>query len=192
MTSTRGRIQRSSLTLFADKGYEGVTTKEIALAAEISEVTLFRHFRSKRELFESIASEMLVRPTLQYMAPQSFTGQWHTDITRFRGLIYQFQSENCDLLRMLIKDSKRPSGELKEIVEFNSLLILYLKEYLIQHWELTDMELALKLADSFIAALSGLAFNHSIIKNAPGGTYRESTDLLIQSFFTYKLEMEKL
>lgn len=192
MSPTRNRIQEAALKLFAEKGYEGVTTKEIARGSEISEVTLFRHFRSKRELFDSISEEKLTKPTLQYLAPLSFTGQWHTDITRYRGLIHQFQEDNRDLFRMLIKDSHRPSGELPQLKEFNTRLSLFLKEYLMMHWELKDPEKAAILAFSLIGALSGLAFNHCIIGMCPGTSYRESADQLIMCFFAYKEELRRL
>ena len=39
------------MTVFVEKGFNGSTTVEIAKAAEISEVTLFRYFSSKQELF---------------------------------------------------------------------------------------------------------------------------------------------
>ncbi len=49
----RQQILAAALDVFVDKGYNGATTLEIAKAAEISEVTLFRHFRSKKEIFNS-------------------------------------------------------------------------------------------------------------------------------------------
>jgi AcrR family transcriptional regulator len=40
----------------AEKGYDGTTTKEIALAAGVNEVTLFRHFGTKQKLLEAAFS----------------------------------------------------------------------------------------------------------------------------------------
>lgn len=39
-------------SLFAAKGYAGATTRDIALAAGVSEALLFRHFGTKAQLFE--------------------------------------------------------------------------------------------------------------------------------------------
>lgn len=51
----REQILSSAKTVFIDKGFNGATTVEIAKEAGISEVTLFRYFDSKKELFmESI------------------------------------------------------------------------------------------------------------------------------------------
>ena len=49
----------SALSLFIEKGYKGTTTVEIARVANISEVTLFRHFRSKEELFMACVQPVL-------------------------------------------------------------------------------------------------------------------------------------
>jgi len=44
--------------LFAERGYESTTTKEIARAAGVTEPILYRHFAGKQELFIAIVREM--------------------------------------------------------------------------------------------------------------------------------------
>jgi AcrR family transcriptional regulator len=44
--------------LFAERGYEATTTAAIAEAAGVTEPILYRHFRSKQDLFVAIAREM--------------------------------------------------------------------------------------------------------------------------------------
>ncbi|TYP79302.1 TetR/AcrR family transcriptional regulator [Paenibacillus methanolicus] len=48
--STGDKILKAAIDLIAEQGYDGTTTKEIAAAAGVSEVTLFRHFGSKQAL----------------------------------------------------------------------------------------------------------------------------------------------
>jgi AcrR family transcriptional regulator len=48
----RERILRAAADLFASTGYRGATTRRIAEAASVNEVTLFRHFGSKQELIQ--------------------------------------------------------------------------------------------------------------------------------------------
>ena len=50
----RQQILKTSIRLFAQKGFRGTTTREIALAAGVNEVTIFRHFASKQELYTAI------------------------------------------------------------------------------------------------------------------------------------------
>lgn len=47
----RLQILEAAIKVFINKGYKGSTTLEIAKAANISEVTLFRFFTSKKEIF---------------------------------------------------------------------------------------------------------------------------------------------
>jgi len=47
----RSQIIDSAMKIFIKRGYNGATTSDIAQEAGISEVTLFRYFSSKKELF---------------------------------------------------------------------------------------------------------------------------------------------
>jgi AcrR family transcriptional regulator len=47
----RKQIIDAAMTVFVEKGFNGSTTVEIAKAANVSEVTLFRYFSSKQEMF---------------------------------------------------------------------------------------------------------------------------------------------
>ena len=53
---TRERILDAALQLFSAKGVCGASTREIARSADISEVTLFRHFPTKEQLLEEVIS----------------------------------------------------------------------------------------------------------------------------------------
>lgn len=44
-------ILDKAMSVFIQRGYKATTTSEIAKVAEISEVTLFRYFKSKQEIF---------------------------------------------------------------------------------------------------------------------------------------------
>jgi AcrR family transcriptional regulator len=56
MTGEDRRLQilRVAMRLFSQRGFRGTTTKEIALAAKVSEAMVFRHFATKEELYSAI------------------------------------------------------------------------------------------------------------------------------------------
>lgn len=60
--SAKAKIERAALTLFAAKGVDGVSTREIAAAAGVSEGLIYRHFKNKDglalELFETIHARL--------------------------------------------------------------------------------------------------------------------------------------
>lgn len=51
--STSDRILNATVELVNERGYKGATTKEIALRAGVNEVTIFRHFGSKKGIVEA-------------------------------------------------------------------------------------------------------------------------------------------
>jgi len=57
LDSARERILDAALEAFADSGFNGATTKDIAKKAAVNEVTIFRQFRSKRALFNAVMVE---------------------------------------------------------------------------------------------------------------------------------------
>jgi AcrR family transcriptional regulator len=52
----RDRIAQAACALFAERGFAGTTTAEIATHAGVSEGIVFHHFGSKRGLFASVAA----------------------------------------------------------------------------------------------------------------------------------------
>lgn len=50
LQQTRERLLVAALELFADRGYDDVSVKEIAIRAGVTEMTFFRHFPAKASL----------------------------------------------------------------------------------------------------------------------------------------------
>jgi AcrR family transcriptional regulator len=50
----RSQLLRIAKRLFSEYGFENTTTKAIATAAGVTEAIIFRHFRSKEELYAKI------------------------------------------------------------------------------------------------------------------------------------------
>jgi AcrR family transcriptional regulator len=74
---TRRRILEAAERVFSRDGFQGATTREIAREAQVNEVTLFRHFRTRDEL---------VRETILYrtIAPEDLLGPkapWQSDLS---------------------------------------------------------------------------------------------------------------
>ena len=55
----RTQIIEAAMALFANKGFKGTTTREIACAAGISEAIIFRHFATKEDLYDAIIAHTL-------------------------------------------------------------------------------------------------------------------------------------
>lgn len=55
---SRERILRVATQLFADRGFAGVTTREIAAAAELNVATVAHHVGSKADLYEAVLGRL--------------------------------------------------------------------------------------------------------------------------------------
>jgi AcrR family transcriptional regulator len=72
-TTTQENILRAAVALVSEKGYLGATTREIARAAGVTELTVFRHFGSKERLFEALLGRCTFLPALKELLPQAET-----------------------------------------------------------------------------------------------------------------------
>ena len=59
--NTKSRILDASLTLFSEKGYRSVSVAQIANAVGIKAPSLYKHYKSKRDIFNGILAEMQTR-----------------------------------------------------------------------------------------------------------------------------------
>ena len=62
----KATIIRSAASLFAEKGFSGTKTREIAARAGVSEALIFKHFPSKEDLYAAILAEESPVPALLY------------------------------------------------------------------------------------------------------------------------------
>ena len=53
----RASIVKAAARLFSQRGFRGVTTRELANAAGISEPVLYEHFKTKRDLYSAIIED---------------------------------------------------------------------------------------------------------------------------------------
>lgn len=62
--NTKEIILKKSIDLFAEKGYDNVSVREIAKASSIKESSIYNHYKSKQQIldtiFEYLTKEMLV------------------------------------------------------------------------------------------------------------------------------------
>jgi len=60
-TEKQSRIVRAAMEVFAEKGYSGASTSEIAQRAGVAEGTIFRHYRTKKDLLFSIVAPFMAK-----------------------------------------------------------------------------------------------------------------------------------
>lgn len=61
MTEKQQRIVEAAIEIFAEKGYAAASTSEIAQKAGVAEGTIFRHYKTKKDLLLSIVAPVMTR-----------------------------------------------------------------------------------------------------------------------------------
>ena len=61
MENTKDIILNEALNLFSEQGYEGVSMRDIAKAVGIQAPSLYNHFASKEDIFNSLMDAMTER-----------------------------------------------------------------------------------------------------------------------------------
>lgn len=71
--TTKQKIMEKALNLFSEKGYEAVSVSQIAQAVGIKAPSLYKHYKSKQDIFDAILGEM-ARRYHQQMATMQMNG----------------------------------------------------------------------------------------------------------------------
>lgn len=101
---TRQRIMAAAMQLFGQVGYTQAATRAIAEAAGVNEVTLFRHFGSKKNLLLACI-QAFNAASFSGTFESELTGDYAEDILRMARLQIKDTAEHMDLLRLLISDA---------------------------------------------------------------------------------------
>jgi AcrR family transcriptional regulator len=109
---TRKRIISAAMQLFGQAGYAEATTRRIAKAAGVNEVTLFRHFGNKKGLLMACL-EAFNASGFAARFEAELTGSYPDDILRMAHLQMQDTAANFEVLRLLLCDA-RHIPELRE------------------------------------------------------------------------------
>ena len=72
-TKKQEAIVEAAIKLFAEKGYANTSTAEIAKVAEVSEGTIFKHYRTK-DTFITFCDAAFYKRELSFPSPRSFEG----------------------------------------------------------------------------------------------------------------------
>lgn len=141
MSDTKENILTTALRLFAQKGYDAVSVSEIAGELGMTKGALYKHYRNKRDIFDSIVKRMYkvdAERSRQYnvpeqkyeSAPTAYNNLNIEDIKRFTIAQYEFWTEDnfaSDFRKMLSLEQYR-NPEMAEL--YNSCLVKGPIEYL--------------------------------------------------------------
>lgn len=131
------RILAAAMSLFALHGYNGVSIREIASAAQVNEVTIFRHYPRKHDLYLAVMKSGLkqlhLRGDLLTGIAEARDGQ--TALARTSELIAKTLMEKPEILRLFQFSALELSADFDPLVrrhlsEFVEVVARYLEPWI--------------------------------------------------------------
>ncbi len=108
-------IIRAAARVFSDQGYSGATTRAIAAEAGVNEVTLFRHFGSKKNLMLAVINQRSVLPGVGTALASQLTGDYRQDLLRIGTHFLSRTSERRNEILMTLFEAQR-LPEIRDII----------------------------------------------------------------------------
>jgi AcrR family transcriptional regulator len=184
----RAAILEASVRLFAEKGFRGATTRELASALQVSEPVLYQHFPTKRDLYGAILEEKARQGCSEFLELSRFeTSGSREFFTRLANLILdQYEQDPC-FIRLLLH-----SG-----LEGHEISEEFFRGYVKPFYEMVTSYIALRIdegafrrvnatlaARAFIGmisyhALVQLLFGDTTLKAARNEVVQEMVDLFL-------------
>ena len=184
--------------VFAQSGFDGTTTKQLAAAAGISEALLFKHFPNKEALYDAVIESSADEPGFAEIVSNRFRGQKpsaSTLIMMVHFMISHFVlccDENKSIMDRLAVQSLLADGEflkrtIKRVSEtwirkFEECIDAALEEGVIRE---TPVRKDLRFWFTHHIAFSLLL--HLDLPEAPALNYKASTDKLIEQAVWFAL-----
>ncbi len=112
---TRTKILQAALQLFARRGYDGTTTKDLAKSAGVAEGTLFRYFPNKKAILIEVATAGWVDILTDLLTELSEMGSYKAVSQVMRRRMINLH-KNSDLLRVCFIEAQY-HPELKQSIQ---------------------------------------------------------------------------
>jgi AcrR family transcriptional regulator len=114
-SETAQRIIQAAARVFSKQGYAGATTRAIAAEAGVNEVTLFRHFGSKKNLMLAVINQRSVMPRVRTALTGQLTGDYRQDLLHIGTHFLASTSERRNEILMTLFEAQR-LPEIRDII----------------------------------------------------------------------------
>jgi AcrR family transcriptional regulator len=104
--NTADKILSSTVDLMSEKGYKAVTIKEIATAASVSEMTVFRTFGSKKAILEAVIDNYLFSAPIEQTIHKNITYELEKDLLMISKLYHDVLKRNKKIYLISIMERK--------------------------------------------------------------------------------------
>ncbi|GAA0083879.1 TetR/AcrR family transcriptional regulator [Clostridium sp. CTA-7] len=124
---TSEKIMKVALKLFSEQGYYSTTTKQIAEEASVNELTIFRHFGSKSNLFQVTTEHYVIDSHVDYILNDTEELTFEDAMLMISNRIYNLFIQNTKLYKVQMKLADNEKEFIK--LKLSRKLISVLKDY---------------------------------------------------------------
>ena len=165
-------IYRAAMQAVMERGYAGATTKQIAEAARISEVTLFRKYDNKAQLIKQAIAEMARQ--FDFEAASRYTGNVADDLLRVVQTYQDSADKHGQFFYMMLSEIPR-HPELGDLLDTPFDMVNHIGELLGRY----QAEGVLKQEHPLhaVAGLLGPVISTNMIRNARADSPLPPNDL---------------
>lgn len=152
---TRNRILEAGETLFSKAGYEAVTTKSIAIEASVTEMTLFNHFQTKKELYRTIVKERFMKVEIESALSDLSYDNLEEDLVLVTKKMIENAYNNRNILLMRLRERENFLDEEVFVMENDPLIKQVLPVFKIYE-KMGVINGSERLATTFMTSAKGL------------------------------------
>ncbi len=102
---TQARILKAAQRLFARRGFDGTTTRDLAQAAGVAEGTLFRHFENKKAILIEVVTQGWIEILTDLLTELSEMGSYKAVAQVMRRRMLNMH-QNADMLRVCFMEAQ--------------------------------------------------------------------------------------
>lgn len=177
------RILAAAARVYAQYGFRGATTRLIAAEAGVNEVTLFRIFGSKAQLFQAMLVSQVSATAVPLIAAD--TSDPHAALTRWCNDMLEYLRGHAHIIRKTIAEAEeRPDAACAACEGPNSSaesLVLYVEQ--LRDAGLADADVDVDTAISMlVSALFGDALYRDIMPESFPQPVEDAADKYVQTF----------
>ncbi|MTI47625.1 TetR/AcrR family transcriptional regulator [Sporosalibacterium faouarense] len=105
------KIVEAAIQVFSEKGFSGASTSEIAKKAGVAEGTVFRHFKTKKELLLSIVTPTLAKIVAPFIAKDFVNSVFKDDYASFEDFLkvliknrFEFMKKRAPVIKIFLQE----------------------------------------------------------------------------------------
>ncbi len=186
----RAQILREAARLFGSHGFNGTTSRDVAVQVGITEAALYRYFPSKEAMYAAILDDrMASSDLLEPLEPIARAGDDRAVFTVLALTLLRSVDADPSILRLILY-SALEGHELAR--PFQEKRILRLREFLTGYIERRTREGAFRAIDPALAARAfmGMVVDHLIVKHvfAQREQYPQPADEVAETFVSIFLD----